>query len=104
MQVNTYWNTDTAGIPAVADADGVAWNQISGPEGSVAVNGGGWATPYTGGSLPEYTTPAYELAVSKPDPNAANGWLLGFRIPYTGNNPPVAKIRCFVVCLEDLPA
>jgi hypothetical protein len=100
MQVNTYWNSET-GVPVAAGVDGVTWVEAVGPVGSSAVGGGGYATPYVSGQT--YSAPSYPLVGMKPHPDWAHAWLVGFRVPYTGESLPVAKVRCYVVCLEDLP-
>lgn len=96
MQTSVTWNHSLTS----PDADGIAWVSAAGPEGSVAVGGGGWASIGVTGSD---DVPFLPIVATRPEPTPGyeNTWNFGVLVPASVG--AVVKIHCFVVCLEDLP-
>jgi hypothetical protein len=107
MQVKTYWIHNAA----FGDERGIAWATASGPEGSIAIGGGGYSSRYPDSwphrhlLAPEANFP---IVASKPG-DAPNSWLIGFAAPPPSLNPPNTEpqlygigAHVFVVVLEGL--
>jgi hypothetical protein len=74
MQVNVYWNHPNL----VANETGIMWVEASGPEGSVAVGGGGYVS-FSGTGVDD--TPFLPIIASQPVEGYPNAWKFGVNVP-----------------------
>lgn len=90
MGFSVHWNTTVMSGGEAGEGEGIAWAAASGPEGSFAVNGGGWAVAVKDdGSFSEEPLPLPVYSKPGPNPDYPNYWFVGVPCPKGGNVPGI---------------